>query len=109
VAFTGQTFLALLPELIALGFAMLVLLIGVFFEKSVGLVAALAALGALAVFGSAAGLLAAGFSGEFFGGGYVVDSFALYFKLVSRAARSSRSSPRRGGRGARGTRPSTSP
>jgi NADH-quinone oxidoreductase subunit N len=82
VAFTGQTFLALLPELIALGFAMLVLLIGVFFEKSVGLVAALAALGALAVFGSAAGLLAAGFSGEFFGGGYVVDSFALYFKLV---------------------------
>ena len=82
MAFTGQTFLALLPELIALGFAMLVLLIGVFFEKSVGLVAGLAALGALAVFGSAAGLLAAGFSGEFLGGGYVVDSFALYFKLV---------------------------
>ena len=82
MAVTGQTFLALLPELIALGFAVLVLLIGVFFEKSVGLVAGLAALGALAVFGSAAGLLAAGFEGEFFGGGYVVDSFALYFKLV---------------------------
>ena len=82
MAVTGQTFVALLPELIALGFAMLVLLIGVFFEKSVGLVAVLAAVGALAVFGSAAGLLAAGFSGEFFGGGYVVDNFALYFKLV---------------------------
>ncbi len=79
---TGQTFVALLPELIALGFAMAVLLIGVFFEKNVGLVAALAALGTLAVFGSAAVLLASGFSGEFFGGGYVVDSFALYFKLV---------------------------
>jgi NADH-quinone oxidoreductase subunit N len=79
---TGQTFVALLPELIALGFAMAVLLIGVFFERSVGLVATLAALGTLAVFGSAAGLLASGFSSEFFGGGYVVDSFALYFKLV---------------------------
>ncbi|HEV2744218.1 MAG TPA: NADH-quinone oxidoreductase subunit N [Rubrobacter sp.] len=79
---TGQTFLAILPELVAFGFAVLVLLIGVFFEKSVGLVAGLAALGALAVFGSAAGLLASGFEGEFFGGGYVVDNFALYFKLV---------------------------
>ncbi len=79
---TGQTFLAILPELVAFGFAVLVLLIGVFFEKSVGLVAGLAALGALAVFGSAAGLLASGFAGEFFGGGYVVDNFALYFKLV---------------------------
>ncbi|MDQ3360149.1 MAG: NADH-quinone oxidoreductase subunit N [Actinomycetota bacterium] len=82
MAVTGQAIIALLPELIALGFAILVLLVGVFFERSVGLVAGLAAVGALAVFGSAAGLLAAGFSGEFFGGGYVVDNFALYFKLI---------------------------
>ena len=82
MAVTGLSIVALIPELIALGFAILVLLVGVFFERSVGLVAGLAALGALAVFGSAAGLLAAGFSGEFFGGGYVVDNFALYFKLV---------------------------
>ncbi len=81
MAITGQTFIAILPELIALGFVIGVLLVGVFFEKSTGLVTALAALGTLAVFGSAAGLLAAGFSGEFFGA-YVVDNFALYFKLV---------------------------
>lgn len=79
---TGLTFLALLPELVAVGFLILVLMVGVFFQRSIGLVAALAALGALAVFGSAAGLLAAGFSGEFFGGGFVVDNFALYFKLI---------------------------
>ena len=79
---TGQTFLALLPELVAVGFLILVLMIGVFFQRSIGLVAALAALGTLAVFGSAAGLLAAGFSGQFFGGGFVVDNFALYFKLI---------------------------
>ncbi len=82
MAVTGLSIVALIPELIALGFAILVLLVGVFFERSVGLVAGLAAFGALAVFGSAAGLLAAGFEGEFFGGGYVVDNFALYFKLV---------------------------
>ena len=81
MAVTGQTFVALLPELIALGFAILVLMVGVFFEKNTGLVTALAALGTLAVFGSAAGLLATGFSGEFLGG-FVVDNFALYFKLV---------------------------
>ncbi|MBA2510254.1 MAG: hypothetical protein H0V28_02125, partial [Rubrobacteraceae bacterium] len=79
---TGQTFLALLPELVAVGFLILVLMVGVFFERSIGLVAGLAAFGALAVFGSAAGLLAAGFSGEFFGGGFVVDNFALYFELI---------------------------
>ena len=79
---TGQTFVALIPELVAVGFLILVLMLGVFVEKSPGLSAGLAALGTLAVFGSAAGLLAAGFSGEFFAGGFVVDNFALYFKLV---------------------------
>ena len=79
---TGETFLALLPELVATGFLILVLMVGVFAERNVGLVAGLAALGSLAVFGSAAGLLATGFSGSFFGGGFVVDGFALYFKLI---------------------------
>jgi NADH-quinone oxidoreductase subunit N len=73
---------ALLPELVATGFLILTLLAGVFGERSVGLVAGLGALGSLAVFGSAAGLMAAGFSGSFFGGGFVVDDFALYFKLI---------------------------
>jgi NADH-quinone oxidoreductase subunit N len=82
VALTGETFVALLPELVATGFVILVLLVGVFGEKNVGLVAGLAALGSLAVAGSAAGLLAAGFSGSFFGDGFVVDSFALYFKII---------------------------
>ena len=81
MAITGQTFVALLPELVALAFMIGVLLVGVFFEESPGLVTALAALGTLAVFGSAAALLAAGFSGEFLGA-FVVDNFALYFKLV---------------------------
>ena len=57
-------------------------MVGVFAERNVGLVAGLAALGSLAVFGSAAVLLATGFSGSFFGGGFVVDGFALYFKLI---------------------------
>ena len=82
MAYTGETFLGLLPELIATGFLITVLMVGVFAERSVGLVAALAALGALATFAGAAVLLAIGFSGEFFGGGYVVDGFALYFKLI---------------------------
>jgi len=82
VAVTGETFLALLPELVATGFLILVLMVGVFAERNMGLVAGLAALGSLAVFGSAAGLLATGFSGSFFGGGFVVDGFALYFKLI---------------------------
>jgi NADH-quinone oxidoreductase subunit N len=77
---------ALLPELVAIGFLILTLLVGVFAERNVGLVAGLAALGSLAVFGSAAGLLAAGFSGSFFGGGFVVDGFALYFKLIVAAS-----------------------
>jgi NADH-quinone oxidoreductase subunit N len=79
---TGEAFVALLPELVATGFLILTLLVGVFGERNVGLVAGLAALGTLAVLGSAAGLMAAGFSGSFFGGGFVVDDFALYFKLI---------------------------
>ena len=83
---TGEAFVALLPELVATGFLILTLMVGVFSERNVGLVAGLAALGSLAIFGSAAGLLAAGFSGSFFGGGFVVDGFALYFKLIVAAS-----------------------
>ncbi len=79
---SGQAFLALLPELVTTGFLILVLMVGVFGERNVGLTAGLAALGSLAVFGSAAGLLLTGFEGSYFGGGYVVDGFALYFKLI---------------------------
>jgi NADH-quinone oxidoreductase subunit N len=82
VAVTGETFLALLPELVATGFLIVVLMAGAFADRSMGLVAGLAALGSLAVFGSVAVLLIIGFSGSFFGGGFVVDSFALYFKLI---------------------------
>jgi NADH-quinone oxidoreductase subunit N len=82
MAVSGQTFIAILPELLTTGFLILVLMVGVFGEKNVGLVAGLAALGTLAVFGSAAALLAVGFEGSYFGGGYVVDGFALYFKLI---------------------------
>ncbi|HET7270926.1 MAG TPA: NADH-quinone oxidoreductase subunit N, partial [Rubrobacter sp.] len=82
MAVTGQSIVALLPELISTGFLILVLLVGVFGERNAGLSAGLAAIGALAVFGSAAVMLATGFSGSFFGGGYVVDGFALYFKLI---------------------------
>src|SRR5215203_4701146 len=55
---------------------------GVFSDSNAGVAAGLAALGTLAVFGSAAFLLATGFSGSYFGGGFVVDGFALYFKLI---------------------------
>jgi proton-translocating NADH-quinone oxidoreductase chain N len=79
---TGQTIVAILPELISTAFVILVLLFGVFAERNVGIATGLATLGTLAVFGSAAVLLATGFSGTFFGGGYVVDGFALYFKLI---------------------------
>lgn len=79
---SGQAFLALLPELVTTGFLILVLMVGVFGERNVGLTAGLAALGSLAVFGSAAGLLLTGFEGSYFGGGYAVDGFALYFKLI---------------------------
>lgn len=83
---TPETFVALIPELVALGFLVLVLLLGVFVPRSAAVPAALAALGSLAVFGSSATLLTTGFSGEFFGGGFVVDGFALYFKLVVSAS-----------------------
>ena len=79
---TGQAFIALLPELLSTGFLILVLLAGVFSDSNAGVAAGLAALGTLAVFGSAAVLLATGFSGSYFGGGFVVDGFALYFKLI---------------------------
>ena len=79
---TGQAFVALLPELIATGFLIVVLMAGVFSDNNVGVAAGLASLGTLAVFGSAAVLLATGFSGSYFGGGFVVDGFALYFKLI---------------------------
>jgi NADH-quinone oxidoreductase subunit N len=79
---TGQSIVALLPELISTGFVILVLLVGAFAERNAGLATGLATLGTLAVFASAAVLLATGFSGTFFGGGYVVDGFALYFKLI---------------------------
>ncbi len=79
---TGEALLALLPELVATGFLILVLMVGVFADRNVVVVAGLAALGSLAVFGSAAVLLVIGFSGSFFGGGFVVDGFALYFKLI---------------------------
>jgi NADH-quinone oxidoreductase subunit N len=79
---TGQTIVAILPELISTAFVILVLLVGAFAERNVGIAIGLATLGTLAVFASAAILLATGFSGTFFGGGYVVDGFALYFKLI---------------------------
>jgi proton-translocating NADH-quinone oxidoreductase chain N len=79
---TGQAFIALLPELISTVFLILVLMAGVFSDSNAGVVAGLAALGTLAVFGSAAVLLATDFSGTYFGGGFVVDGFALYFKLI---------------------------
>jgi NADH-quinone oxidoreductase subunit N len=83
---TGQAFIALSPELISTGFLILVLLVGAFSESNASVAAGLAAIGSLAVFASAAVLLAAGFSGNFFGGGYVVDDFALYFKLIVAAS-----------------------
>ena len=79
---TGQTIVAILPEVITTVFVIVVLLVGVFAERNAAISTGLAVLGTLAVFGSAAVLLATGFSGTFFGGGYVVDGFALYFKLI---------------------------
>jgi NADH-quinone oxidoreductase subunit N len=79
---TGQTIVAILPELISTAFVIVILLVGAFAERNAGIATGLAALGTLGVFASAAILLATGFSGTFFGGGYVVDGFALYFKLI---------------------------
>ena len=83
---SAAAFLGLLPELVTVGFLILVLMVGTFSETAAGFASGLAALGTLAVFGSAAGLMAAGFHGSFFGDGYVVDDFALYFKLVVSAS-----------------------
>ena len=80
--FTAQTFLGLSPEIVAFVFSMVVLLVGVFVPGARGLVAGLAALGAVATFVVTAVLLASGFEGEFLQNAYVVDAFALYFKLI---------------------------
>ncbi|MGF1470497.1 MAG: NADH-quinone oxidoreductase subunit N [Rubrobacteraceae bacterium] len=82
MTFTATTFVALIPEILAVVFLILVLMVGVFVERSPGISTGLAALGTLVIFGSAAYLMATGFTGEFFGGGFVVDGFALFFKLV---------------------------
>ena len=58
---TPGTFLGLLPELVAFGFTVIVLLVGVFSPASKGITAGLAALGAAATFAAAAVLFAAGF------------------------------------------------
>jgi NADH-quinone oxidoreductase subunit N len=79
---TAQTFVGLLPELVAFIFSMLVLMVGVFNPRAVGLTTGLAAFGALATFGATVVLLAVRFEGSFFGDAYVVDDFALYFKLI---------------------------
>jgi NADH-quinone oxidoreductase subunit N len=79
---TAQTFVGLSPEIVAFLFSMLVLMVGVFRPRSSGFTAGIAAVGSLATFVVTAVLLAARFEGSFFGDGYVVDDFALYFKLV---------------------------
>jgi NADH-quinone oxidoreductase subunit N len=57
-------------------------MVGVYSDSNAGVAAGLSTIGTLAVFGSAAVLLATGFSGSYFGGAFVVDGFALYFKLI---------------------------
>jgi NADH-quinone oxidoreductase subunit N len=79
---TAQTFVGLLPEIVAFLFSLLVLMVGVFRPTSSGLTVGLAAAGSVATFVVATVLLAIGFSGSFFGDGYMVDNFALYFKLI---------------------------
>ena len=79
---TAGTFVALLPEILVFVFSMLVLMIGIFNPRSPGLTAGLAAFGSLVTFAGTVVLLATGFEGNFFGDGYVVDDFALYFKLI---------------------------
>jgi NADH-quinone oxidoreductase subunit N len=79
---TAQTLVGLLPEIVAFLFSMLVLMIGVFNPRATGLTAGLAAFGALATFVTTVVLMAVRFEGSFFGDGYVVDDFALYFKLI---------------------------
>ena len=79
---TAQTFVGLLPEIVAFLFSITVLMVGVFVPRAPGLTTGLAAFGALATFVVTVVLLAVGFEGRFFGNGYVVDDFALYFKLI---------------------------
>lgn len=79
---TAQTFVGLSPEIVAFLFSMAVLMIGVFYPRSSGAVAGLAAFGAAATFATTAILLATRFEGVFFGEAFVVDDFALYFKLI---------------------------
>src|SRR5215216_7277738 len=57
-------------------------MVGDFRPGSPGFTAGLAAAGSLAAFAVTAVLLALRFEGSFFGDGYVVDDFALYFKLI---------------------------
>jgi len=79
---TAQTLVGLSPEIVAFLFSVLVLMVGVFRPGSPGFTAGLAAAGSLAAFAVTAVLLALRFEGSFFGDGYVVDDFALYFKLI---------------------------
>src|SRR5918997_1382166 len=71
-----------MPEIVACAFSVIVLMVGVFNPRASGLTTGLAAFGSLAAFAVTAVLLAIRFEGGFFGDGYVVDDFALYFKLV---------------------------
>jgi NADH-quinone oxidoreductase subunit N len=82
VEITSGTFVALLPEIVAFAFSVIVLMVGVFNPRASGLTTGLAAFGSLAAFAVTAVLLAIRFEGSFFGAGYVVDDFALYFKLL---------------------------
>jgi NADH-quinone oxidoreductase subunit N len=82
VGITAGTFVALMPEIVACAFSVIVLMVGVFNPRASGLTTGLAAFGSLAAFAVTAVLLAIRFEGSFFGDGYVVDDFALYFKLV---------------------------
>src|SRR3712207_6583373 len=70
------------PEIVAFLFSLVVLMVGVFAPRATGLTTGLAAFGALVTFVSTVVLLAMRFEGSFFGNGYVVDDFALYFKLI---------------------------
>ena len=79
---TGQTFVGLVPEIVVFLFSITVLMVGVFFPRAIRLTTGLAAFGALATFVVTVVLLALRFKGNFFGNGYVVDDFALYFKLI---------------------------
>jgi NADH-quinone oxidoreductase subunit N len=82
VQITAGAFVALSPEILAFVFSMVVLMFGIFNPRSVALTAGLAAFGSLVTFAATVVLLAIGFQGSFFGDGYVVDDFALYFKLI---------------------------